>query len=63
MAKKTPTSRILCLQKQWCAISPGYPDEIKAKHLNSNDLELEHIVNHSILCAVPETCPFVQAGS
>jgi hypothetical protein len=63
MAEESPTRQIPRLERQQCAIRPGNPREFKAKHLNFNDLELEHIVNHSISRAVLETGPFTQAGS
>ena len=63
MAEESPTSRNLRLERQWRAIRPGNPRQLEAKHLNFNDLELEHIVNHSISRAVLETGPFAPVGS
>jgi hypothetical protein len=63
MAEESPPRQILRLERQPWAIRAGNPREFEAKHLNSNDLQLEHIVNHSISRAALETGPFVQAGS
>jgi hypothetical protein len=63
MAEESSAGQILRLERQSCVIRPDKPPEHEANHLNCNDLELEHIVNHSISRAVLEIGPFAQAGS